>query len=803
MRRLAFAAVAGVALVAFAGIALAFWVSVDSSNPAAARADSIQAGTTPTLASLNGQVVSINWAATTTASGAPVTGYSVARYSGASGGTPTPATGGCSGTVAALTCTEANVPAGTWHYAVTPKISLWAGVESGRLAVTVSAGTFSITASQMIKPPASITGGSISGFTANETVTFRLDTTGGTALSASTSAVGATGAATGFTVTIPSGATDGSHTIVAVGGSGSQATSNTFSVDTTAPAFAVTATGANVSRNGTTVYFKNGGAGSFTVTASDPQSGISSSTFPAAPTGWSPSGTGSARTYTLGAANASSSIVVSATNGAGTSSGNQTITITLDNTAPTVTAGTVAPIDNTTASGFIRQGGQYYAYASATDAGSGIATTTANVTTISTGQTAAPLVAGSYSAFGTTYGYRTAPITANATLAAGAKAWAGTITDSVGNTVTPGGGSVTVDNTPPTGSITAPSNGAAAGLTTTVSSNSADATALMANVQFQYSPQGAGTWTAIATDASSPYSVTWDTTALTDGGSYDLRAISTDNASNTFTSPTVTVTVDKTAPTAPSTPVLASASDSGVIGDNLTNDTTPTFTGTAEAGATVRIFDGATQVGSGTATGGNWSITTSVLSAGAHTITATATDPAGNASAASAGLTITIDTTAALPVDVTLANGGLATRKADTGDTATVTYSEQLRASTFCSAWTSNSTIQSVSNATVTVTNSAGNDTLGITTASCTFNFGSIVVGDYVSANVTFTSSTVTWDPTAKTLRITLGTTTATTTIRTNVTPAAPRYTPVTGLTDLAGNAMAATQFTDVTASGF
>jgi hypothetical protein len=602
-------------------------------------------------------------------------------------------------------------------------------------------------------------------------------------------------------VTIPSGAADGSHTIVAVGGSGSQATSNAFSVDTTAPVLTVTATGSNVSVNGTTVYFKSGGAGSFTITATDPESGISSSSFPAAPTGWTVSGSGHARTYTLTAGTVSSSVVVSATNAAGTSSGNQTITITIDNAPPIVTAATIAPIDTTTTPGFIHQGGQYYVYASGTDAESGIATLTANVSMITSGQTAVVGAAGSYPAFGTTYGYRSAPITADASLTAGAKAWTGTVTDNVGNTVSPGTVSVTVDNTNPTGSITAPSNGLA-GATTTVSSNSADATAGIAAAQFQYSPQGAGTWTAIATDATTPYSVAWNTTGLTDGGSYDLRVISTDNASNTFTSPTMTVTVDNTPPATPSTPVLAPASDSGVADDNRTNDTTPTFTGTAAAGTTVRIFDGMTQVGSATATGGVWSITTSVLSQAAHTITATATDAAGNASAASTGLSVTIDTTAALPVDVTLANGSLVTRKADTGDTATVTYSEQLNASSFCSAWT-NSGTQTVTNATVTVTNSSASDTLSVTTPTCTFRFGSVMAGDYVSANVTFTSSTVRWDPTARTLTITLGSTTATTTLRTNVNPVAPRYTPVATLTDLAGNAMAATQFTDSTASGF
>ena len=44
--------------------------------------------------------------------------------------------------------------------------------------------------------------------------------------------------------------------------------------------------------------------------------------------------------------------------------------------------------------------------------------------------------------------------------------------------------------------------------------------------------------------------------------------------------------------------------------------------------------------------GGTWSFTSGVLAAGAHSITATATDAAGNVSAASGALAITIDTTA-------------------------------------------------------------------------------------------------------------------------------------------------------------
>ena len=217
-----------VATLALAGVAFAYWASSDSSNPAQATADSLNAGATPTLGGINGQDVTLNWSAGSTAGGGAATGYTLNRYSVASGGTPTAATGGCSGTVAALTCTEQSVAAGTWYYAVTPKLSLWTGAEGSRLSVTVAAASFSITSSQVVKTPATITGGAITHFKANETVVFHLDTAGGTVMSSSVSAVNASGAASAFTVSVAGTPADGSHTVVAVGGSGSQATSNSF-----------------------------------------------------------------------------------------------------------------------------------------------------------------------------------------------------------------------------------------------------------------------------------------------------------------------------------------------------------------------------------------------------------------------------------------------------------------------------------------------------------------------------------------------------------------------------------------------
>ncbi len=109
--------------------------------------------------------------------------------------------------------------------------------------------------------------------------------------------------------------------------------------------------------------------------------------------------------------------------------------------------------------GHIRQSATYHVYTNVTDTGSGVATDRANVSTVTTGQTAVPLVAGSFTIGGVAYGYRSASVTANATLAAGAKAYTIAATDVATNAVTQGGFSVNVDNTRPTGSAIATTNG--------------------------------------------------------------------------------------------------------------------------------------------------------------------------------------------------------------------------------------------------------------------------------------------------------------------------------------------------------
>jgi hypothetical protein len=85
---------------------------------------------------------------------------------------------------------------------------------------------------------------------------------------------------------------------------------------------------------------------------------------------------------------------------------------------------------------------------------------------------------------------------------------------------------------------------------------------------------------------------------------------------------------------------------SKVNSDNLTKETSGlTISGTAEANATVELFNGTTSVGTVTAnSGGNFTLDIDLLAGSVHEITAQATDAAGNVSDVSAVLAITVDT---------------------------------------------------------------------------------------------------------------------------------------------------------------
>jgi hypothetical protein len=146
-----------------------------------------------------------------------------------------------------------------------------------------------------------------------------------------------------------------------------------------------------------------------------------------------------------------------------TSSPGNRITAAPDFLAPAVTASVVGKSAGGTP-GFVKQGGTYFVYANVTDDGnpaSGVGAVTADVSNVTTGQTAVALSAGSFSAGGVSYAYRSAQLTADPVLSEGSKSYSVSATDNASNGPSTANFSVTVDNTVPSGSDVQTANGGA------------------------------------------------------------------------------------------------------------------------------------------------------------------------------------------------------------------------------------------------------------------------------------------------------------------------------------------------------
>lgn len=112
--------------------------------------------------------------------------------------------------------------------------------------------------------------------------------------------------------------------------------------------------------------------------------------------------------------------------------------------------------------GSVKPGGNYRVYAHVDDSvnpPSGVSTTTADVSTLTSGQTAATLSGGSYDVGGVSYNRQSSQLTAGSLLSEGSFAYAITSKDTAGNTGTRSGLAVTVDATSPTATDVQTANG--------------------------------------------------------------------------------------------------------------------------------------------------------------------------------------------------------------------------------------------------------------------------------------------------------------------------------------------------------
>ena len=204
---------------------------------------------------------------------------------------------------------------------------------------------------------------------------------------------------------------------------------------------------------------------------------------------------------------------------------------------------------------------------------------------------------------------------------------------------------VTVDNAsdtnPPCVALTAPTANATVSGTTTVTATSADDVGV-AGVQFKVDGGNLG-----AEDTSSPYSASWTTTSFANG-THTVTATARDAVGNVKTSAPVTVTVSNqgvpTDTTKPTVTLTAPANGSTVSGSTTVSATASDNVGVVG----VQFKVDSTNLGSeDTSPSYSAPWTTTSLSNGTHTVTATARDAAGNT--ATSTVTVTVSNTSTPP----------------------------------------------------------------------------------------------------------------------------------------------------------
>jgi hypothetical protein len=415
-----------------------------------------------------------------------------------------------------------------------------------------------------------------------------------------------------------------------------QAPSNSIGLSNVSPA-------GSASKSGTIVYYRGAvaGGGSFKLTnaVSDGESGAQSSATAAlggGAVGWShtpsivstPAGgpfDSNAFSWNQGTSSSPTETVTGADT-AGNTTGT-TLTFTDDSTAPTGGALTVngAAASGAGTSSYSSSGS--FPVDARTDYAEAQSPTASGLSSSTLTRAAATLTNNACGTFGAP---TTIPGTPNQSgLATGCYEYTLTGTDNVGNAVAIRT-TVKVDTDNPSVSLANPGTPLAG--TVSLGASASDGTTSVAQVAFERSPAGAGTWTTISTDSSAPFSASWNTGSVSDG-LYDLRAVATDAAGNTSVDVVTNREVDNTAP---QTTIDSSPADPS-------NNATPSFSFSSnEAGSTFQCrIDG-----------GSWTSCTSpdtispALAEGSHTFDVRATDAAGNTDASPATTTWTVDLTA-------------------------------------------------------------------------------------------------------------------------------------------------------------
>jgi hypothetical protein len=547
MIRVALAAVVVSLAIFGSSSAVAYWTA-GGTGAAFGAADTLAGGNQPT-ATVSGSTVTVSWLQTVF-HGLPLGGYSnggyvVRRYP--AGGGPAVAVGaGCAtritGAATTLSCSEANVPAGSWQYAVVPVLGSWTGAESLRSATVPVGPTAPVLAGADAQNPGAgqatgaialswsavggATGYNVYRRTAGGSYDFSAPVNGATPLTATSY----TDPGSGLT-----GGTTYAYVIRAVTAGAESASSNERSatpIARLAPPASATATpiaGGRITvdwpgvagASGYNVY-RRSATGTY-----DFSSPLNGST-PVSGTTFTDTTAVNGSTYRY--------VIRSVVTGAG---GVALESLTSSPESNAATSDAVAPSGVTIADPGSPLRGTITLSGTATDTGSGVASVRMQIAPAgsSTWTNACTDTTSPYAcSFDTT------------TVTDGLYDVREVATDVAGNaTTSPVVTNRRIDNTGPSVSVNDP--GAAIHGTVTISATAGDTGSGVTSVAIQRAPTSSSTWTTICTAASAPYACSLNTTTLADGG-YDLRAIATDAAGNATTSAVLANrVVDNTGPT--------------------------------------------------------------------------------------------------------------------------------------------------------------------------------------------------------------------------------------------------------------
>jgi uncharacterized repeat protein (TIGR01451 family) len=591
---------------------------------------------------------SSTWTVDTTAPAAPVV---VTPANGSTTSNPLPAVTGTAEPGATVTVIIDGASAGSatadgaGNWVFSPSVPLANGTHTVRATATDGAGNTSVNSNtntftvDTVAPDTTIVTGP-STLTNSRNATF--DFTASEAVSRYECSLDGAAFATCTDPVTFSNIADGAHTLQvrAVDVAGNTDTSPatwSWTVDATAPGAPVVVTPANGSRTNVQRPVITGTAEANSLVTVIIDGVAAGTTLTNAAGAW---------TFTPPAnlADGSHTVRVNAQDAAGnTSVSSNTNTFTVDTTPPPAPV-VVAPANGSTTN-------------NRTPAITGTAEANATVTVIIDGVSAGTTTANASGAWS---------FTPAANLTDGTHTARATARDAAGNTsVNSNTNSFVVDTTAPAAPVvTAPTNGsttsnlrppvtgtAEPGATVTVSIDGAAVGMATAD--------GSGNWSFTPSANLAPGTHTVSARATDAGGN-----LSPASATNTFT-------IDTTPPSAPVVTAPANGS--------ATSNVRPPVTGTAEPGATVTVSLDGMVVGTTTANGsGAWTFTPPAdLTAGTHTVTARATDAAGNASPVSATNTFTVDLT---PPDTTIVTGPTGTL---TTATASFTFESTEPNSTF------------------------------------------------------------------------------------------------------------------------